>query len=53
LENPDTKIFLVGYFEASTGTAAAIVVAASAQRHVDDDKVNNVFAIVLEVEDLT
>jgi putative phosphoribosyl transferase len=46
LENPDTKNFLVGYFGASTGTAAAIVAAASAQRHVDDNNVNNVFAIV-------
>ena len=31
LENPDTKNFLVGYFGASTGTAAAIVAAAQRQ----------------------
>jgi dienelactone hydrolase len=44
LENPDTKNFSVGYFGASTGTAAAIV--AAAKRHADDNNVNNIFAIV-------
>jgi hypothetical protein len=44
LENPDTKNFLVGYFGASTGTAAAIV--AAVQRHADDNNTNDVFALV-------
>ena len=47
LENPDTKDFSVGYFGASTGTAAAIV--AAAQRHANNNNNNNtndVFAIV-------
>jgi putative phosphoribosyl transferase len=43
LENPDTKNFLVGYFGASTGTAAAIV--AATQRHVYNNN-NDVFALV-------
>jgi putative phosphoribosyl transferase len=47
LENPDTKNSSVGYFGASTGTAAAIV-AAAAQRHADNNNnnTNDVFAIV-------
>jgi hypothetical protein len=44
LENPDTKDFSVGYFGASTATAAAIV--AAAQRHANNNKTNYVFAIV-------
>jgi dienelactone hydrolase len=49
LENPGTKDFSVGYFGASTGTAAAIV--AAAQRHVNNNinknnNINDAFAIV-------
>ena len=45
LENPHTKDFSVGYFGASTGTAAAIV--AAAQRHANNNiHANDVFAIV-------
>ncbi len=43
LENPGTKDFSVGYFGASTGTAAAIV--AAAQRHANNNT-NDAFAIV-------
>jgi putative phosphoribosyl transferase len=43
LENPDTKNFLVGYFGASTGTAAAIK--AAVQRQVNNNN-NDIFAIV-------
>ena len=42
-ENPRTKDFSVGYFGASTGTAAAIV--AAAQRHANNN-INDAFAIV-------
>lgn len=42
LENPDTNGFLVGYFGASTGTAAAIVVAAQ----MYDSNSNIIAAIV-------
>jgi putative phosphoribosyl transferase len=45
LENPDTKNFLIGYFGASTGTAAAIV--AAAQRNAyNNNNVEDVFALV-------
>jgi len=44
LENPGTKDFSVGYFGASTGTAAAIV--AAAQRHANNNNINDAFAIV-------
>ena len=44
LENPGTKDFSVGYFGASTGTAAAIV--AAAQRDVNNNNINDAFAIV-------
>ena len=45
LENPRTKDFSVGYFGASTGTAAAIVPAA--QRHANNNNnTNDIFAIV-------
>jgi len=45
LENPGTKDFSVGYFGASTGTAAAIV--AAAQRHANNNNnTNDAFAIV-------
>jgi putative phosphoribosyl transferase len=43
LENPDTKNFLVGYFGASTGTAAAIK--AAVQSQVNNNN-NDIFAIV-------
>ena len=43
LENPGTKDFSVGYFGASTGTAAAIV--AAAQIHANNNN-NDAFAIV-------
>jgi putative phosphoribosyl transferase len=43
LENPDTKNFLVGYFGASTGTAAAIK--AAVQRQANNNN-NDIFAIV-------
>jgi putative phosphoribosyl transferase len=43
LENPDTKNFLVGYFGASTGTAAAIKAAVQWQANNNN---NNIFAIV-------
>ncbi len=43
LENPGTKDFSVGYFGASTGTAAAII--AAAQRHANNNT-NDAFAIV-------
>ena len=43
MENPGTKDFSVGYFGASTGTAAAIV--AAAQRHANNN-INDAFAIV-------
>jgi len=44
-ENPETKNFLVGFFGASTGTAAAIV--AAARRHASNNiNTNDVFAIV-------
>lgn len=42
-ENPRTKDFSVGYFGASTGTAATIV--AAAQRHANNNN-NDIFAIV-------
>ncbi len=44
LENPRTKDFSVGYFGASTGTAAAIV--AAAQRHANNNNIDDAFAIV-------
>lgn len=45
LENPGTKDFSVGYFGASTGTAAAIV--AAAQRHANNNNnIDGAFAIV-------
>jgi predicted alpha/beta-hydrolase family hydrolase len=44
LENPGTKDFSVGYFGASTGTAAAIV--AAAQRHAKNNNSNDAFAFV-------
>jgi dienelactone hydrolase len=43
LGNPDTKSFLVGYFGASTGTAAAIK--AAVQRQANNNN-NDIFAIV-------
>jgi len=44
LENPGTKDFSVGYFGASTGTAAIV---AAAQRHTNNNiNTNDVFAIV-------
>jgi putative phosphoribosyl transferase len=43
VENPDTKDFSIGYFGASTGTAAAI--RAAVQRQANNNN-NNIFAIV-------
>jgi putative phosphoribosyl transferase len=46
LENPDTKNFLIGYFGASTGTAAAIVAAAQRNAYNNNNNVEDVFALV-------